>query len=127
MMTAINEDNLFAVIVKSSIFFLVILVLAGWIFFSSQFALGSLAGGLIAITNIFWLRNVLKQILEQLPAKAVIIAQFKYLSRLTVTAVALYFIVVSKYFSLAGLFTGLSVVVLSIIALSLYSALRTGG
>ena len=127
MMITINEDNLFAVIIKGSLGLLVFLSLAGWVFFSAKVGLGAFAGGCIAIANFFWIRNVLQRILGLLPAKATLYAQLRYVARLSLTGVVLYFIIVSGWFSLAGLFVGLSVIVLNIIALSLYSALRAGG
>lgn len=127
MMITINEDNLFAVIIKGSLGLLVFLSLAGWVFFSVKVGLGVFAGGCIAIANFFWIRNVLQRILGLLPAKATLYAQLRYVARLSLTGVVLYFIIVSGWFSLAGLFVGLSVIVLNIIALSLYSALRAGG
>ena len=127
MMITINEDNIFAVIVKGSLGLLLFLVLSGWVFFSTKVALGALAGGCIAIINFFWIRNVLQRVLGQLPAKATMYAQFRFIARLSLTGFLLYFILTSGWFSLAGLFIGLSVIVINIIALSLYSALRAGG
>jgi len=51
----------------------------------------------------------------------------RYLSRMTVTGCALLFVLTSGWFSLAGVLTGLSIIVVNIFALSLYRALRTGG
>ena len=127
MMMTINEDNLCAVIIKGSISLTVILGLAGWAIFSLPFGLGAAAGGCIAIVNFFWMRNVLQRILWQLPANAATYAQLRFVARLSVTAVLLYFILTSGWFSLAGLLVGLSVIVINIIALSLYSAMRAGG
>ena len=127
MMMAINEDNLCAVIIKGSLGLTVILGLAGWAVFSLPFGLGAAAGGGIAIVNFFWMRNVLQRILCQLPANAATYAQLRFIARLSVTAVLLYFILTSGWFSLAGLLVGLSVIVINIIALSLYSAMRAGG
>jgi len=127
VMITINEDNLFAVIIKGSLGLMVFLSLAGWIFFSPQVGLGALAGGCVAIANFFWIRNVLQRILGQLPAKATMYAQLRFIARLSLTGLLLYFIITSGWFSLAGLFVGLSVIVINIIALSLYSALRAGG
>lgn len=127
MMITINEENLFAVIVKGSLGLLLFLVLSGWVFFSTKVALGALAGGCIAILNFFWIRNVLQRVLGQLPAKATMYAQFRFIARLSLTGFLLYFILTSGWFSLAGLFIGLSVIVINIIVLSLYSALRAGG
>ncbi len=127
MMMTINEDNLFTVIIKGSLGLLVFLTLAGWALFSLQVGLGALAGGSIAIVNFFWIRNVLQRILGQLPAKATMYAQIRFIVRLSVTGVLLYFIITSGWFALSGLLVGLSVIVINIIALSLYSALRAGG
>jgi ATP synthase I chain len=127
VMITINEDNLFAVIIKGSLGLLAFLTLAGWALFSLKVGLGVLAGGCIAIANFFWIRNVLQRILGLLPAKATMYAQLRFIARLSVTGLLLYFIITSGWFSLAGLFVGLSVIVINIIALSLYSALRAGG
>ncbi|MFA7402459.1 MAG: ATP synthase subunit I [Pelobacteraceae bacterium] len=126
-MISINEDNLFAVIIKGSLGLLTVLVLSGWALFSAKAGLGALAGGCIALANFFWIRNVLQRILGQLPAQAAMYAQLRFIGRLSVTGILLYFIITSGWFSLAGLFVGLSVIVINIIALSLYSALRAGG
>ena len=126
-MITINEDNLFAVIIKGSLGLMAFLALAGWALFSLQVGLGAVAGGCIAIANFFWIRNVLQRILGQLPANAATYAQLRYIARLSVTALRLYFVITSGWFSLAGIFVGLSVIVINIIALSIYSALRAGG
>jgi uncharacterized membrane protein len=126
-MITINEDNLFAVIIKGSLGLLIVLILGGWALLSRQFALGAAAGGCIAIVNFFWIRNVLQRILGRLPANATSYAQLRFIARLSVTAMLLYFIITSGWFSLAGLFVGLSVIVVNITALSLYGALRAGG
>ena len=127
MMTAINEDNLFAVIIKGSLGLLAILTLGALVLFSGTAALGVLAGGAIAIVNFLWMRNVLQRILGVLPAKAQQYAMMRYIARMTVTGCALYFVLTSGWFSLAGVLTGLSIIVANIFALSLYRALRTGG
>lgn len=127
MMTAINEDNLFATIIKGSLTLLAILTIAGFGFFSTKIGLGILAGGLIAVVNFIWMRSVLQRILGLLPAKPSLYAQMRFIARITVTGFVLYALITSGWFSLAGLLVGLSVIVANIIALSLYCALRTGG
>jgi hypothetical protein len=126
-MITINEDNLFAVVIKGSLGLLTFLTLIGWTLFSQKVGLGVLAGGCIAIINFFWIRNVLQRILWQLPANATMYAQLRFIGRLSLTGLLLYFIITSGWFSLAGLFAGLSIIVINIIALSLFSALRAGG
>ena len=127
MMTAINEDNLFAIIIKGSLALLAILTIAGFAIFSTKIGLGILAGGLIAVVNFIWMRNVLQRILGLLPAKPSLYAQMRFIARITVTGFVLYTLIISGWFSLAGLLVGLSVIVANIIALSLYCVLRTGG
>ena len=127
MMITINEDNLFAVIIKGSLGLLAFLTLAGWAIFSLKAGLGALAGGCIAIANFLWIRNVLQRILGQLPAKAARYAQVRFIARLSLTGFLLYVIITSGWFSLAGLLVGLSIIVINIITLSLYSALCAGG
>jgi hypothetical protein len=127
MMTRINEDNLFSVIIKGSLALLAVLVIAGFAFFQVRTGLGILAGGIIAIVNFIWIRNVLQRILGLLPAKPNLYAQLRFVARITLTGVVLYAIITSGWFSLVGLVVGLSVIVANIIALSIYCALRTGG
>ncbi len=127
VMTPLLEENLFATVLKGSSALLLTLCSAALIFFSLPIALGVLAGGLVAIVNFIWIRSVLQRILIQLPVKASSYAQIRYVGRLAVTAFFLYFIITSSWFSLAGLFVGLSVIVITIIALSLYGALSAGG
>jgi hypothetical protein len=127
MTTAINEDNLFAVIIKGSLALLAVLSAAGFILFSVKAGLGVLAGGIIAVVNFAWLRNVLQRILGLMPARPNLYAQLRFVARIAVTGLVLYVIITSGWFSLAGLLVGLSVIVANITALSIYSALRTGG
>lgn len=127
MMTRVNEDNLCAVIIKGSLALLALLGIGGFALFSVEAGLGVLAGGIIAIVNFIWLRNVLQRILGLLPAKPMQYALLRFVARLSVTALVLYLVITSGWFSLAGLLVGLSVIVANIIALSIYGALRTGG
>ena len=127
MMTRINEDNLYAVIIKGSLGLLAVLTLGSLALFSGKTALGILAGGSIAIVNFLWMRNVLQRLLGLLPAKAQRYVLMRYIARLTVIGCALYFVLTSGWFSLAGLLTGLSIIVINILALTIYRALSTGG
>lgn len=127
MMITITEDNLFATIVKGSLGLLTVLTSSACLLFSVKTGLGVLAGGLIAITNFFWIRSVLQRILGLLPPRPFLYTQMRFIARLTLTGVALFLVITSGRFSLAGLLVGLSVIVINILALSLYSALRAGG
>lgn len=127
MTKRINEDNIFAVIVFGSLLLLVILVIVGLTFYSTKTGLGILVGGMIAIMNFLWMRNVLQRILISPPAKPTIYSQLRFIARISVTGILLYAIMVSGWVSLAGLLVGLSVIVANIIAISIIRALGTGG
>jgi hypothetical protein len=128
MMTVINEDNLFAVIIKGCLGLLAFLAIAALVFFSRKTALGVLAGGSIAIVNFLWMRTVLQRILGLLPANPSQYALMRYIGRMTATGFAIYFVLTSGFFSLAGFLTGLSVVVVNILILSIYRvSTGTGG
>jgi hypothetical protein len=127
MMTAINEDNLFVIIIKGSLGLLSFLAIAAFALFSGKVSLGILAGGIIAIVNFIWLRNALQRILGLMPVNATRYAFMRYIARMTITGCALYFVITSDLFSLAGILVGLSIIVVNIIALSLYRVLGTGG
>jgi len=124
MMTAIHEDNLIAAIIKSSVVLLLLLSLSGLAFFSTKTALGVLAGGAIGIVNFLWMRNILRRILGILPTNPGRYAVAWFVARMTVMAFALYILLVSDYFSPLGLLAGLSIIVFTIMALSLYNALH---
>lgn len=127
MMTAIDEENLFAVIVKGSLALLLVLTLIGFFGFNASVGRGVLAGGMIALFNFVWMRNVLQRILGLLPAKPTLYAQIRFLARFTLSGLILYGLIISGWFSLIGLLVGLSIIVVNIIALSIYCAVRTGG
>jgi len=126
-MMTINEDTLFATIIKGSLALLATMMLIGFVFFSQKTGLGVCAGGAVAIINFFWIRNVLQRILGLQPTRPALYSQMRFIARLTLMGVVLYFLITSGWFSLAGLLAGLSVIVVNIIAISLYSAVRAGG
>lgn len=123
----INEDNLFPVIIKGSLGLLVVLTLAALALLSLKTALGILVGGIVAILNFLWMRSALQRILGIMPANATGIALLRFVFRMGATGFILYLILTSGWFSLPGLLAGLSIIVINILALSLYRALRTGG
>lgn len=127
MMTRINEDNLLSVIIKGSLLLVAILSIGGYCFHSVQMGSGILAGGIIALLNFFWMRNVLQRIIGLKPDNPGGYMLIRSLSRITATAFAIYAVIVSGWFSIAGLFLGLSVIVINIIVLSIYCAMSTGG
>lgn len=125
-MATINEARLPARILQASIVLLVIATATCFFFYTTSVGLGVLAGGSIAIINFVWQRRTLGQLLEQQAVPSAGATAFRYLLRLSITAVILYAALTSGRFSIIGLLVGLSVIVAVIIALTLYSAFYKG-
>ena len=126
-MVTIHEDNLFAIIIKGSLVLVLILSIGALTFFSRETGLGVLAGGFIAIANFAWMRNTLQRILGSVPAHAGRQAFIRYIGRMTVTGVALYFVLTSEHFALSGVLIGLSIIVLNILILTFCRINGSGG
>jgi len=116
----IDENNIFSVLAAGSLALLVLVALAGLIFGTPRFAGSVLAGGVLALANFFWLRSILSRSLRLEAKAAPRFAVLRYLVRLSLLAVAVYMLVVYFRVDVFGLLTGLSVLVLNIIALSIY-------
>jgi hypothetical protein len=74
----------------------------------------------LALANFFWLRSILSRSLSLNARTAPRFAVLRYLVRLTLLAIAVYVLVVYCSIDLFGLLLGLSVLVFTIIALSIY-------
>ena len=116
----IHEGNIVIVLVLGSLALLVLLAAAGFFLVSSRFAGSVIAGGLLAIVNFYWLKTVLVRSFCLDSHRAPRFALFRYFARLTVLAVVVLFLVIYCKADIFGLLLGLSVLVLNIIALSLY-------
>lgn len=125
-MTRIDEDRLVDTIRVTSLILLVAATLAGYLFGSGWFAAGVLAGGVLALANFHWLQLTLLRSLGLAPHRAGRFAQMRYLLRFCVVALLLYLLMVHTPVDIFGLITGLSVIVLSIMGLSLYMVLGKG-
>lgn len=126
-MMTITEDNIVHVIIKGSLGLLAVLVVAALALLSLKTALGVFAGGIVAILNFLWMRNALQRILGLLPANATGVTILRFVLRMAATGFVLYLVLTSGWFSLPGILAGLSIIVINILVLSLYRALRTGG
>lgn len=122
----INDDNIQAVIVKGSLLLLSALVVSGLLFFSVRFALSALAGGALILLNHCWLRSIMERVLSGQAENAARYALIRYLLRLTLIALA----VVALFrlnVNIAGLFAGLSILVIATLSVSLYSLVHHKG
>jgi hypothetical protein len=94
-----------------------VFLLLSWFFTSASFTLGILAGGLISILNFFGLCRGLQSLFGNPEDKGAgkALAMLKYLSRLAITGVILYLVLVKTTADIFGLVIGLSTVVFSVI------------
>ena len=94
-----------------------IFLFLGGLFASANFTLGLLAGGLISILNFYGLSQGLKAAFGQLETvgigKSALI--FKYMLRLILTGLVLYFVLVKTTADIFGLVIGLSTVIIGMI------------
>lgn len=124
--TRISEDRIVAAVTKGGGFLLVVLCLTGYLFVSGKFAIGVLAGGILALGNFYWMRNTLRRVLHLQPGQASSFAQLRYLLRLAFAALVLYVLIVHASIDITGLILGLSVLVVTIAGLSFYMLLDKG-
>jgi hypothetical protein len=123
----ITDDNLLTFVTACSGCLVAVFTIAGWIFVSGRFAVSVAAGGCLALQNFFWLRSALLKILQMPAEKAFQAANFRYLLRLAALAFILWLLIVKAGLNIFGLLAGLSVLVISIVLVSIYKLLHSGG
>lgn len=127
-MTGISDENLLAVLFRGGWILLILLVTGSLLFAAPGFAAGVLAGGLLALANFAWLRNILARSLNLEARQAARFAQLRYLLRLTLLAGAIYLLIVKVGVDVYGLLLGLSILVINIMAVAIYQVTnRSGG
>jgi len=123
----IDENNIFAVLTIGSTLLLVLLAGCGLYFISGSFAFGVIAGGLAAIANCHWLYRILQRAMGLPAQQAVRFAQARYALRLAILAIIVSILIIYLKINIFGLLLGLSVVVITITALTVYMATLNGG
>jgi hypothetical protein len=123
----IHEDNIFTLLIRGSLILLTILTLGGLLFGSVNFAGSVLIGGLLALTNFYWLRSILGRALQLNQKSAQQFTQLRYLLRLALLGLTMYLLIVYTRADIFGLLIGLSVLAFNIAALSIYMSTRKGG
>jgi hypothetical protein len=123
----IDENNIFTVLTIGSSLLLLVLAVAGLFLVSRSFAAGVVAGGLVAIANSHWLYSILQRAMRLPARQAVRYAQLRYLLRLAIIAILVSLLILYVHVSIFGLILGLSVLVITIIAVTVYMATLNGG
>jgi hypothetical protein len=116
----IDENNIFTALIAGSLALLALFAGAGFLVFSARFSLSIIAGGILAIVNFFWLRSVLVRSIQLHPGLAPRFTLVRYLARLTLVAVAAFYLIVYCRADIFGLLLGLSVLVINIIIFAFY-------
>lgn len=117
-----SEQQIQSLLTKGSWVVLGILVLLSLLFATPIFAVSVAVGGLLAILNLYWLRNTLRRVLAEQPAASNRYVQVRYLLRFSLLALALYALLKTGV-DVFGLVLGLSVLVINIIILAIYFAM----
>jgi ATP/ADP translocase len=123
----ISEDNLLTSVIVGSTALSALFSLSGGLFFSRSVGLGIAAGSAIAIINFVWQRSIMRRALGMQQGRPTIYTSVRYLLRLGITAILLYYILTSDLFSLTGLLVGLSVVVIMVVICTLIFAIQNKG
>ncbi len=123
----INDDNIIGVITLGGIILTATLTVAGLFSGQPEFSAGVAAGGVLSLLNFYWLQGTARQLLQMPAARARTVSQVKQLLRLGAVGFILYILIVVCGVSIAGLLAGLSVLVISIMLLALYTLILKGG
>jgi hypothetical protein len=123
----INDENIVTALNAGSWILLALMAGAGLLLVSRNFALGVLAGGVLAIANFHWLHSIIKRALLLSANKADSFARIRYVLRLAIVAFIIWILILRCNIDLIGLLVGLSVLVINIFALTIYRLISKGG
>lgn len=123
----INESNIFTLLARGSFVLTSVLTLGSLFFGSLKFSYSVLVGGMLAIANFYWLRSILQRALQLQPSTAPRFAVVRYIVRLALLGIAIFFLLTYVGVDIFGLILGLSVLVINIIVLSIYMYTLKGG
>jgi hypothetical protein len=120
-----SEKDILSVVYRLSWLVLAVMTLLS-LFVSMSFSAGVALGGLIALGNNFWLRSIVERVLIQQPDNPKTYAIVRYILRLSITGIIILLLIRSGI-SIIGLLAGLSVLVISITAVSVFMSLSDKG
>lgn len=121
-----SDNHILSIVYRISWLILAVMTIGSLIFASGEFAISVALGGLIALGNNFWLRSILERMLIQQPSNPKTYAIVRYILRLTITAI-IFLLLIKIGINIFGLLTGLSILVISITAVSVYLSLSDKG
>jgi hypothetical protein len=122
----ITDDNLLPAMFRFSWLLLLVLTAAGLLLGSVRMGLSILVGGMVAIANNYWLRNILQRILIQQRSDASTYAIFRFVLRYLLLALVV-LSALKAGADIAGLLLGLSVLVITTILFTFYTLMQPKG
>ena len=125
-MTTTNDTTLLGGIIKASVLLLLVVAVASYLADNKTMAVSVIIGGFIAIMNFIWQRRALSRMLSSQEPVSTTGAAFRFILRLSVTALILVSIIARGTFSIPGLLLGLSCIVIVIVVFTFYAAFRKG-
>lgn len=124
-MTERSEKDILSVVYRLSWLILVVMSLLS-MFYSVSFGTSVALGGLIALGNHFWLRSIMERVLLLQPGNPKSYAIIRYVLRMTITALII-LMLMKTGINIFGLLVGLSILVISITAVSVFMSLSDKG
>jgi chromate transport protein ChrA len=103
---------------------LVLFVSISLLFFSTEFTLGILLGGLISVGSFSWRQRDLRAVFRNLTGRARSAIMFRYYIRFFVSAVLIFFIITKTSADVIGLVIGLSIMIISIVLTLLMNLMK---
>ena len=94
------------------------------LFFSAEFTLGILLGGLISVGSYSWRQRDLRAAFRNLTERSRSAIMFRYYIRFFVSAVLIFFIITKTPADVIGLLIGLSIVTISIVLTLLMNVMK---
>ncbi len=125
-MTTTNDTTLLGGIIKASVLLLLVVAVASYLADNKTMAVSVIIGGFIAIMNFIWQRRALSRMLSSQEPVSTTGAAFRFILRLSVTALILVSVIARGTFSIPGLLLGLSCIVIVIVVFTFYAAFRKG-
>lgn len=93
-------------------------------FFSDEFTMGILLGGLISIVSFSWRQRDLRIVFRNLTERSKASIMARYFIRFTVSAILIYLIITKTSADVIGLLIGLSIVVFNVMVTVFMSLLK---
>ena len=94
------------------------------LFFSTDFTLGIMLGGLISVGSYSWRQRDLRAVFRNLTERSRSAIMFRYYIRFFVSAVLIFFIITKTSADVIGLLIGLSIVTISIVLTLLMNPMK---